>query len=400
MFLFIAFLLLLFGLYGDSGSAIQIVGMMFFIFAGTIDLIKARCNKRLFRLDGATIIICFLVPIFSCFALLLNQQFELIPQTLAFMLCAFAARTLILVNGVEKTIRVFIYAAITMTVLTLIFEYDMLVESLKFSINERGGRVRFSPFDNHPNLTGHIFGLSFLCCALYAYWHKYYRDKLWLAILMISSVACLVILGATSSRGALVGTFLSLFAVYAAHILHGANITRKLIINAAVGVLTVFALAFSNPEKITEYFSELFELNSTYRGFDSGLTGRTDNWSVIVAMSLDSFSGVVFGHGMRSWDHDLYGIATDSSYINSLWESGVFLTASISIMLLRKIYLAGMAERSFVSDFYLAILVFSAMESLVARYLLGIGNPASLMILIILLTPEKMFFLSEYAYKK
>jgi len=389
MFLFIAFLLPLFGTYGDKGSVIQVIGMLFFILAGAICVIRVRLNKRLFKLDGATILICFLLPIFSCFALLLNQQPELIPQTLAFMFCALAARALILVNGVIKTIRLIIYVSITMTALTFFIEYEKLVQSLHFAIGEDGGRLRFSPFDNHPNLTGHIYGFSFLACTVYLYWHKDKRDKFWF-VSMLTSVACLFILGGTSSRGAFVGTFVALVAVYAAHLLHGVNLGRKVINIGVVVVLSFFIMVLINPEKIADYFSELFELNSSYRGFDSGLTGRSDNWTVIFAMSLESFDGIVFGHGIRSWITSVYGIATDSSYINSLWESGVFLTVAIIIMMATKVYFAGMASRSFLSDFYLAIFVFAAIESIVARYLLGIGNPASLMILLILLTPKYM----------
>lgn len=389
MFLFIGLLLLLFSLYGNGGSVIQVIGMLFFILAGAISILKVRWNKRLFSLDGATVLICFLLPIFSCIALLLGQKFELIPQTLAFMLCAFAARTLILVNGVTKIIRLYIYASIAMTALTLIFEYEMLVKSLKFAVNELGGRVRFAPFDNHPNLTGHIFGLAFICCTVFTYWHRDKRNKFWF-VSMFTSVVCLFILGATSSRGAFVGTFFALFAVYTAHVLRGTIIDRKVIIHSLVGVFACFILVFLNMENIANYLSELFELNSMYRGLDSGLTGRTENWSVIVTMSLESFDGIVFGHGIRSWSVDLYGIATDSSYVNSLWESGVFLTAAVIMLLIKKIYLSGMEIRTYLTDFYLAILVFAAIESIVARYLLGIGNPASLMILIVLLTPDQL----------
>ncbi len=389
MWLFVSLTTLLFGLNTENDETVHVIGSLSFIFAGVVAIHRWYRKKRFFELDKATVLICLIIPAASFSALALDMRLDLMPQTLAFLLCALSARALTIANGIESNVRLFVYASCAIVFATLVFEFDLLIESLSFAVNSFGTRVRFSPFNNHPNLTGHIFGVACICSSIYVFWHKRNRDIVWY-LAIIASIASSAMIAAASSRGATIAAFFGIASVYVAHLLQNKDKWRLLTINALIGSV-VFILLLSVNTKITiEYFSELFELNSTYRGIGSGLTGRIDNWPVIIRLSLETFSGTMIGHGIRSWDGSLLRIATDSSYVNFLWEFGVFITLAIIALLLRKIHFTVAFSRSLVLDLYLAILVFVAVESIVARYMLGIGNPASLIVLVVLLTPDHL----------
>ena len=388
--LFIAILLPLFSFSIEGSLTIQMISLGIFILAGLHAKLKSTRGRRNFGMDAATLIICFFIPATSLLAITISRRIDLIPQTIAFMFCGISARVLITVFGIEKLLKIFVFASCALAITLFTLEFHSLIESLQLTLTASGIRMRFSPLNSHPNLIGHIFGVSFFCCSVYVLWHNKNRKKLWY-VSLTSSVISLLIIGATSSRGALVALLCGAISIYISHFLQNKNIHKKIINNIIILSIVLTTITFVNYSSILEYFSDLFEANSDYRGIDSGMSGRTDNWPFIILMSLKTISGIITGHGIRSWDDNKFEMATDSSYVNLLWESGVFLTIAVISLFGHKIYVSARSKRTFESDLVLSIMVFAFVESIVARYLLSIGNSASLIILIIALTPTTYY---------
>jgi hypothetical protein len=381
--MFISFFVLYFGTISSYGQFIQLAGV--FLFVISIFLLKRRnyLNKINVWIDEISILILILIPLFSIFALVFFGDISLVFQTLIFLVAAFSAKYISLVRSVKSIANVFLNSIILMIVVTLVFQSGKLIESLNLVEEYGSGRIRFSPFDNHPNLTGHIFGMGCVVSFVYSYWMNCKRSLHFYSMVVVCAL-CFLFVAAASSRGGILATTAGVGGVLFLNWFKNNNI--KNILNGGVAVVFLIFIAFVIFDPLGEggYISELFELNSEYRGVDSGLTGRSDNWPIIVFKSIEDVQGIFLGHGIRSWDTELQGIATDSSYVNQLWESGLILSVLLFFVIFKKLLKLAFGSRSFEKDVVFSVILFSIAESIVARYMLGIGNPASLLILIFL----------------
>jgi hypothetical protein len=99
----------------------------------------------------------------------------------------------------------------------------------------------------------------------------------------------------------------------------------------------------------------------------------------------------IFGGGFRSSNSELIGFSTESSYISILLDSGAFFGVAIILVFwyapIKALRLTS-PENRYSSPLILlaAFMTFIIVESIFNRYLLAIGNPASLMSLLILLS--------------
>ena len=125
----------------------------------------------------------------------------------------------------------------------------------------------------------------------------------------------------------------------------------------------------------------MFDLNTKQRGLDSGGTGRFAIWQHGVEYIANRDWEIFIGSGLRS--ANLF--PTESSYINIGIESGVFLTAAILVCLLSLLAYSFRRQLSEESGYRFAFytLLFAMFQSVFNRYLIAIGNPFSLCILII-----------------
>jgi hypothetical protein len=150
---------------------------------------------------------------------------------------------------------------------------------------------------------------------------------------------------------------------------------------------TVFGIAFA--DKISSYFTRMLELESSYRGMGTGATGRTELWARGVATLFDSPITFIFGDGFRSSNSGVIGFSTESSYISILLDSGALLGGMIILVFLhspiKALAVTPPQNRHASSLVLLApFLTFLLVESIFSRYLLGIGNPTSLLTLMLL----------------
>lgn len=389
--IYIVLFLLLFGVIPIWGEYIQYLAVILFIFIGFGEWLKSKRNFKINK-DLIVIHICYLLPIFSLMALIFEENFKLIPQTLAFMFVAFSSAVIANKLPPKEFLKIILNAGIILTIVAILFNTAAIIKSLNFAVDDMGARLRFSPFSNHPNLTAHIFGIVMLASSIYIFWERRRKTMYWLALLATFICASLIVL-ATGSRGSIISLIMAYVFLFLSGKYNAKMINNKYqVITFFILIIFVFIYVGNNS---LEYFIELLELNSQYRGIDTGMTGRTDNWPFIVGVALSNFQGYVIGHGIRSWNDTYYSMSTDSSYINSLWESGLILTLITIFLLLNKIHKLYRIKNNLVSDVYFSLLIYIAIESIVARYLIGIGNPGSIIILVILLThPNKI--LHEY----
>ena len=99
----------------------------------------------------------------------------------------------------------------------------------------------------------------------------------------------------------------------------------------------------------------------------------------------------VLGGGFRSSGPDVIGFSTESSYITILLESGVFIGAAVILVFayspIKALKLTSPQDRHASSLILVAsFLTFVIVESIFNRYLLAIGNPTSLLSLLVLFT--------------
>lgn len=377
----LSFFVLLFGTMAGVGQFFQIFGVLLFFIS--VSLINAKFNRK--NIDAIFVFIGILIPLASIFSLLFFGDFSLVFNSLVFMISAFIAKIISISKSTEKIVFSYLKASIFMVVVVLAFHSGGLIDSLSLSSDIETGRYRFSPFDNHPNLTGHIFGTCAIVAFVYLYWNIG-RGGIYFYVVAAVFLISFIFVAAASSRGGIVSTISALFGFLFLRWMDGKNI-YKIFTRIFYILISFFLLLyiFGDSAEYFDYIGELFELNSEFRGTDSGLTGRSDNWPLIFSRSLSDLQGIFLGHGLRSWDAIEQGIATDSTYINQLWESGVFLSIGLFFLVFKKMILASTGNRNFEKDIVFSILLFIVIESIVARYMLGIGNPASLFILIILL---------------
>jgi hypothetical protein len=112
------------------------------------------------------------------------------------------------------------------------------------------------------------------------------------------------------------------------------------------------------------------------------------NWAATLArFGLDPVD-LIFGSGFRSASEGALGYSLDSGYITILIEQGIpifILFIGLATMLA---FSSALKARSIsnVHAAVLGILIYFAAESVVARYTLSFGNPASLLFIYLLMS--------------
>jgi exopolysaccharide production protein ExoQ len=250
----------------------------------------------------------------------------------------------------------------------------------------RGGVVgldRFMPLNVTPALVGYIFGAGSILMLRRVIVSSDTRERVVMAGGAL--VAALFVLAA-SARSSLVALVAA--ASVAITLEFGVRRILSLTWVKIAGVsFTVFGITFA--DKIGSYFTHMLDLESSTRGVGTGATGRTELWARGAATLFDNPITFIFGDGFRSSNSGVIGFSTESSYISILLDSGAFLGAVIILIFLhspiKALALTPPQDRHSSSLVLLApFLIFLLVESIFSRYLLGIGNPTSLLTLMLL----------------
>jgi exopolysaccharide production protein ExoQ len=235
--------------------------------------------------------------------------------------------------------------------------------------------LREAPFGMHPNLAGFVYG-GFLVMAANSRTLTWRYNKV-LTPLIIA--LCLAVMIVASARGGLLAVALVLAVYMANELTRGKrSIAYVFVIGAAVLILSV--IFWSN---ITSYATEMLDLDSEQRGLDSGGTGRFEIWGNGLNFIAGRSWEIFIGSGLRTAGQ--MGFPVESSYINLAIESGIFIAPIILITLLG-VLLRSYRKQAHGSIFHrLAFytLLFAIFQSIFNRYLIAIGNPFSLFLLVI-----------------
>lgn len=254
---------------------------------------------------------------------------------------------------------------------------------------------RLTPSTAQPNAIAFIF--SGLVVACFWYIHERYTgaiNKLWLGG---CAFAALVVIFASSSRASMLALIFAGLWVAAANVcerLRHGMVPRYVAIAGAlvIGIiLLVCIIDFSIIERIPDEISHVFRLGSSYRGLNSGFSGRTVRW-VAALGAITSGLTWLSGYGFRTSEAAL-GFSIDNGFITLWYECGL---VGVMLVVGQLSWLVARCTRGLHHAFLrpidrgiclvVLLLTLSVLfNSIFDRYLFGLGNPLSLVALSFLL---------------
>ncbi len=300
------------------------------------------------------------------------------------LLVLLAIAFLIRHRSATELIVVLRWAYVALIGSVLLLEHQALFASLSGSVEYSLGLVRYQPLGMHPNLSGLVYGggaLLFFQRFLAA--PKRSQKAFALAIVVL----CLfVVLSASARAGMLALAITGLTGVVLIALRGSRRARMSLVLAALIGVIAI-VLKWAD---IMEYLSLILDVDSPTRGLESGATGRTDIWVAGVELVFADATLLFTGRGIRSALPELIGFPVESSYINLALEHGLLFG---SLILLTFVVTACRALRQGLGptqhryQLFMAglMLVFILAQSIFNRYLIGVGNPYSLWILMLTL---------------
>jgi exopolysaccharide production protein ExoQ len=329
-------------------------------------------------------ILLYLIAVLSAAVSLVRAEEYCIYYTMYYL------ATLVLTSIVTRTVSiprlldVGAYVTLLCLATSVALNPNGLIAALKVSVGAHG-LERFSALNNHPLLMGYICGSGSILLARRIYLA---RGALERTLMAIGALGSWTIVLAASSRSAtialMVAAAFALLVEFRA--LRGLTVGRFAAAAAVICVLVGVYFSFAS-----DYLTRILELDSVYRGFGSGATGRTDLWTKGLQSLTADPTLIAFGGGLRSSEYSVIGFLTENSYITILLDSGVlFGSALILFMLytpLRALRMRTLPVQDTVPAqknvlaLYPAYFVFLLIQCFFLRYFIGIGNPTSLMTL-------------------
>lgn len=355
----------------------------FLLFTGKV--------KGLSKYGGVSVASGALITLLALIGSTLSQDMQSSLYALVFLLTWVSIVIILQKYSMSELLRSFAYGGSVSVLIYIVASGFKIGGALtatgdSITIDDRST----GPFMTHPNLIAHTMAVFVILSIFQASSEKI------IGKLIFYFTACLgtLIILSTSSRGGLVALVLASFIGYL--IVYRANF--KLILLFVLGV--VFAclyVVFFNPEFI-ERLSMIMDLNSTQRGINSGFSGRQDLWLMVISQFFTMNIPFVWGGGFRNEWLSEFISAVDNGYIVSIAEVGFI---SLLVVLVRLILAMRQSVRrvrfnpNSIDATIISLVLFILAESVVARYLLAIGNAASVIVLFIIVAGAK-----GYIYRK
>jgi hypothetical protein len=248
----------------------------------------------------------------------------------------------------------------------------------------RHGLFRYGPLNTHPVLMGLIFGVGSILMARQAILATTISHRV--AMIAGSLLAGIFIIAA-SARGALLSLSIAAITAVVLDVRFGKGTHLKLM---GACVVAAGVLAFSVGNNIAAYLDAILQIHSSGRGLDSGLSGRDVLWARGISTLVSDPVLLFVGGGLRSSELATIGFLTENSYITILLDSGLFIGGSLIFAFFYALVNARRLSRDAdTSDtsrqmlFLVPLLVFVLVQSFFERQLLAVGNPASLLVLLV-----------------
>jgi exopolysaccharide production protein ExoQ len=296
----------------------------------------------------------------------------------AVILVSIVARSISLERLLDIGAAVMLLCVLT----TLVVERGSVLTALSASVG-KSGLLRFTPLGSHPNLTGYMFGSGSILMIRRVLISKNMFERIAMAGAVFFSWAFILAASARSS-------ILALFVAAAVAVILEPRVRRAIGWKwVAIGAVTATVIGVAFPEKISSYVTQMLDLESSTRGLESGGSGRVDIWWHGLETLFDDPLTLILGGGFRSSSSDVIGFSTESSYVTILLDNGIFLGCAVIFVFwyspIRALRLS-LSQSPDANTLVLAssFLIFLMIESIFNRYLLAVGNPTSLMTLLIL----------------
>jgi exopolysaccharide production protein ExoQ len=353
----------------NYAEASQVIGVGLIILSG--GAFFATTTGKPLSITYFDAIILFSIFLSYC-ATIISQEIFVLAYTTLFLI-AYLSIMVIAQKATDDELKACIQVSIIVVLaLVVVFFGNNLLATLTPGALRRW-ELREAPFGMHPNLAGFVYG-GFIVMTANSQFSGSGRNKLIKPAIIL---LCLAVMVAASARGGLLAVVLTLAVYVFTEVVRGRN-SRVYIVLIGFALI-IFSFVFW--DQILAYATEMFDLNSKQRGLESGGTGRLEIWQRGVEYITSRNWEIFIGSGLRS--ANLF--PTESSYINLGIESGVFLMTAILfcfLSLLLYSYRRQKSERGFYR-FAFYTLLFAMFQSVFNRYLIAIGNPFSLCILII-----------------
>lgn len=379
--LFLSFYLLLFLAIPGYGNAFQVMSLALIVMQNIATTLNARGNTSGSFKSNMSLLSIFLlgvIPLLSLANNFFNFEFYYVQYSILFFLAMLSIYFTVSTIEFRIIFNSFVYAAACITLTVLLTKTGLLRETLAISYDPVNGLNRFDPYNLHPNLVGHIFGgfaVAFFCTMLYE--KRKLRKFFFLGLVGVSFLFCI----AASSRGGFLAGVLGIASVYSVAIWQDKVKRQYLMLFLVLGFVAF--IATKGGDKLIAYLSSIFETGTGDRGVGSGLTGRTENWDKLLHTVFSSVTFMLFGNGLRTGGSEVLGYDIDNSYLNLLYEIGLPCTTLLVMLIVSctyRLHRSLVHAPDSVKAAMVGMLVFILCESMVARYLLSIGNPVSLFI--------------------
>ncbi|WP_180127379.1 O-antigen ligase [Rhodoferax sp. BLA1] len=355
----------------------QLIAIFFLVAFGLI--VRASHPENSSREEQKILFWILAVPcaFLSALTSAFYENFQLIAYSILFTLTIFSAKWISTKYDFHSLASLYLYACAFLVLTLVILDFDSIRVALSATQTNKG-LFRLRPFGNHPNLAAHFIGTA--AALLIARMFRIDTKPNYFVIIPLLFLFLTIIL-ATSSRGSILALLVtSIIVVVITRPKEEATPTvlaRQHNLVLFIALLGIAALVIWK----SDYILEILDINSASRGINSGGTGRFQNWAAFIEMIQDQPLVLFFGHGFRSWSDEI-AFDSDNSYITLIYEIGLPLTLLVTVLLVRVLI---NSIRNFdsvtMSPEIIAVLIFALVESIFARYLISIGNPASFIIL-------------------
>jgi hypothetical protein len=275
----------------------------------------------------------------------------------------------------EDVFEGFFWAGIGSLSILLFVAFQTIVETISTV-----SRLEVLAF--HPNTLGFILS-GFLAVMI---WQACVGAKWKKALALTGVVVCLGLIFLASSRGSLLAVIIGSSISIALYLSRTGRFWLPTLGSVVAIIAIVLVSQSSFFDQTADYADQVLQISAGDRGLGSGLSGRTDEWKrVITQMSQGSW---LYGNGMRASDGLPFSV--DNGFLVVLFDLGIIPFLLIVGRVVRMLW--RFPRRYLVlgrgTDLLLTMLiVIYFVANFVERLLFGVGNPFSLLMFLIFVSP-------------
>jgi exopolysaccharide production protein ExoQ len=365
---------------GGIGEVMQLLYLGFFLVASFYVLVTGRVVG--IPPSGTELALYSVGVLSACVALFSAQEFSG-QYSIIFLGTLILASILTRAVPLERLLDIGALTAYACVLTALLAGGRDFYRALSISITSHG-LFRYAPLNTHPVLMGLIFGLGSILMARQAILATTIVYRM---AMIAGSLLAVIFLIAASARGALLSLSIAAITAVVLDVRFGKGTLLKL---TGAFVVAAGVLAFSTGNKVATYLDAILQIHSSQRGLDSGMTGRDVLWARGISTLVSDPVLLFVGGGLRSSEEATIGFLTENSYITILLDSGVVIGGSLIFALFYALVNArrlsrdaNMSDASKPMVLLVPLLVFVLVQSFFERQLLAVGNPASLLVLLL-----------------